>query len=128
MVTGLIKAIIDKDKDIVVKPEPLILVNEFGSSSINIMIRFWVESNANWMNIRSNLAHRIKKAFDEVGVNIPFPIRTLKLDEDDRALLKTIDSIKKGVVPDKSGTPTKEQVIAAAENTANAVQIPETIS
>lgn len=128
MVTSLIKAVIDKDKDIVVKPEPLILVNEFGESSISILIRFWVESNANWQNIRSNLANRIKKAFDEIGVSIPFPIRTLKLDEDDRALLKTIDSMKKGIVPEKAEVPSNEKIIAAANNTEKVVEIPCKIS
>lgn len=127
MVTSLIKAIIDKDEDIVVKPEPLILVDAFGDSSINIMIRFWVESSANWQKIRSNLANRIKKAFDEVGVNIPFPIRTLKLDEDDRAFLKTMDSLKKGIVPEKAEVPSDEAIAGAAGNTEMAVQIPYSV-
>jgi len=127
MVTSLIKAILDKDADIVVKPEPLILVDEFGDSSINIMIRFWVESSANWQKIRSNLANRIKKAFDEVGVNIPFPIRTLKLDEDDRSFLKTMDSMKKGIVPEKAPVPSNDQIATAASNTEKAVQVPYSV-
>ena len=127
MVTSLIKAIIDKDEDIVVKPEPLILVDAFGDSSINIMIRFWVESSSNWQKIRSNLANRIKKAFDEVGVNIPFPIRTLKLDEDDRSFLKTMDSMKKGMVPEPKAVPSNEQIASAAGNTEKAQQIPYSV-
>ncbi len=127
MVTSLIKAIIDKYKDIVIKPEPLILVEEFGDSSININIRFWVESTANWMKIRSNLANRIKQAFDEVGVNIPFPIRTLKLDKDDRAFLKTMDSMKKGMVPEEIPVPSKDQIVTAADKTEKAVKIPYNI-
>jgi len=127
MVTSLIKAIIDKDEDIVIKPEPLVLVEEFGDSSININIRFWVESTANWMKIRSNLANRIKQAFDEVGVSIPFPIRTLKLDQDDRAFLKTMDSMKKGVVPEAPGVPTNETISEAAGKTEKAVQIPYSV-
>lgn len=124
MVTSLLKGIIDKDGDIVVKPEPLILVEEFGDSAININIRFWVESTANWQKIRSNLANRIKQAFDEVGVNIPFPIRTLKLDEDDRAFLKTMDSMKKGIVPEEAPVPSKDQIASAASKTEKAVRIP----
>ncbi|MBU0727470.1 mechanosensitive ion channel family protein [Patescibacteria group bacterium] len=124
MVTSLIKGILDKDVDIVPKPEPLILVDEFGDSSINVMIRFWVESSANWQSIRSNLANKIKKAFDELGVSIPFPIRTLKLDEDDRSFLKTMDSMKKGIVPEPHQVPNKEAIIAAAAGTENAEHIP----
>lgn len=127
MVTSLIKGILDKDESVVVKPEPLILVEEFGDSSINILIRFWVESNANWQKIRSNLAWRIKHAFDEIGVNIPFPIRTLKLDEDDRSFLKTMDSLKKGIVPEKPEVPNRERIAETATHTQKAVEIPYSV-
>lgn len=124
MVTSLIKAIIDKDEDIVVKPEPLILVDEFGDSSIGIVIRFWIETGNNWLKIRSNLAYKIKKAFDEVGVNIPFPIRTLKLDEDDRSFLKTMDSFAKGIVPEHKPVPKNDVIARAAEGTKGVTKIP----
>lgn len=125
MVTSLIKGIIDKDDQIVVKPEPLVLVDEFGDSSIIIKIRFWVESHIDWQNTRSNLANKIKKAFDELGINIPFPIRTLKLDEDDRAVLKTLDSFKKGFVPEPTSTPSQTEVADIANKTKSFTNIPE---
>ncbi|MBU0578093.1 mechanosensitive ion channel family protein [Patescibacteria group bacterium] len=124
MVTSLIKGIIDRDKDIVPKPEALILVDEFGDSSINIKIRFWIESSKNWQTVRSNLANKIKKAFDELDINIPFPIRTLKLDEDDRSFLKTMDSMKKGKVPEVADVPKDEELVIAAANTAYEKEIP----
>ena len=124
MVTSLIKGIIEKDINIIPKPESVVLVDEFGDSSINIKIRFWVESSKDWMTTRSNLANKIKKAFDDLGINIPFPIRTLKLDEDDRAFLKTIDSMKKGVVPEPAQVPTKDQIAEAAVKTEKEVKIP----
>ena len=125
MVTSLIKGIIDKDKDIIPKPEPMILVEEFGDSAINIKVLFWIESSNNWMKIRSNLANRIKKTFNELNINIPFPIRTLKLDEDDRSFLKTMDSMKKGFVPEVAPIQTTEQVMTAAEGTENVPAVPE---
>jgi len=124
MVTSLIKGIIEKDHDIVPKPESLVLVDEFSDSSINIKVLFWIESGKNWMKIRSNLANRIKKSFNELGINIPFPIRTLKLDEDDRSFLKTMDSMKKGIVPEPKKAPSMEQVQDAAVHTGTAEQIP----
>ncbi len=127
MVTSLIKGIVDKNKDIVPKPEPLVLVDEFGDSSINIKVLFWIESTKNWMKIRSNLANRIKKTFNELGINIPFPIRTLKLDEDDRSFLKTMDSLKKGYVPEPKAVQTVDQVRTAALGTENAPQVPEQV-
>jgi len=127
MVTSLIKGILEKDKDVVVKPEPMVLVDEFGDSSINIKVLFWIESSNNWMKVRSNLANRIKKTFNELNINIPFPIRTLKLDEDDRSFLKTMDSMKKGYVPEPKAVQARDQVIEAALGTENAPQVPEEI-
>ena len=68
MVTSLIKGILDKDKDVIPKPESLVLVDEFGDSAINIKVLFWVESSNNWMKVRSNLANRIKKTFNELNI------------------------------------------------------------
>jgi potassium efflux system protein len=124
MVTSLIKGIIAKDPDIVPKPESLVLVDAFGDSSINIKVLFWIESSNNWMKARSNLANRIKKSFNELGINIPFPIRTVKLDEDDRSFLKTMDSMKKGIVPEPKKVPDMEQVQEAAIHTGTAEKIP----
>ncbi len=52
---------------------------EFGGSSINFVVRFWVDFKANpdfWV-ARSKAIVAIKKAFDENDIMIPFPIRTL---------------------------------------------------
>lgn len=53
---------------------------EFGDSSINFLCRFWVDSeNAlDKMKAKSKAIIEIKKAFDEEGINIPFPMRTLE--------------------------------------------------
>lgn len=127
MVTSLIKGILDKDENVVVKPAPSVIVKEFGESSINLSVRFWVETGKGWMKIRSNIAHKIKQAFDEVGVNIPFPIRTLKVDEDDRTFLKTMDSLKKSFVPEPKKVPNLEEIKTAALHTEHKVKIPYNI-
>jgi small conductance mechanosensitive channel len=52
---------------------------EFDSSSINFMLRFWIEnvSDKHYQQTKSTAIIEIKKAFDEAGITIPFPIRTL---------------------------------------------------
>lgn len=52
---------------------------EFGNSSINFDIRFWVNfrSYKDFWQTQSDAIMAIKKAFDENGIDIPFPIRTL---------------------------------------------------
>ena len=57
---------------------------EFGSSSIDFLCRFWIEGDKAIYKLRAiNTAIiEIKKAFDKNAINIPFPIRTLQFDND----------------------------------------------
>jgi small conductance mechanosensitive channel len=51
----------------------------FGDSSINFVVRFWIpfDEEPDYLAARSEAVQRIKRAFDDQGVTIPFPIRTL---------------------------------------------------
>jgi len=53
--------------------------DEFGDSSINFKIRFWVTfvTNPDFWSTRSEAIIAIQKAFDQNDIMIPFPIRTL---------------------------------------------------
>lgn len=54
--------------------------NEFGGSSINFLLTFWIRfahSHADFMQAQSEAIMAIKRAFDENDITIPFPIRTL---------------------------------------------------
>ena len=52
---------------------------EFGDSSINFDIRIWVNTaeQVEFLQVKSDAVMRIKKAFDNNNITIPFPIRTL---------------------------------------------------
>jgi small conductance mechanosensitive channel len=52
---------------------------EFGDSSINFVLRLWISSTAqpDFLHVGSEAIKRIKKAYDENDIMIPFPIRTL---------------------------------------------------
>ena len=53
--------------------------NEFGGSSINFVIRFWVDfhTNPDFWQAQSDAIMAIKQKFEQNGIDIPFPIRTL---------------------------------------------------
>ncbi|RCS27241.1 mechanosensitive ion channel family protein [Polaribacter sp. WD7] len=55
---------------------------EFGDSSINFLCRFWVDSESalEKLKAKSDAIIKIKKAFDNEGISIPFPIRTLEFN------------------------------------------------
>lgn len=52
---------------------------EFGDSSINFIVRFWIESQKPKpkLEAKHKAIKLIKKNFNEAGINIPFPIRTM---------------------------------------------------
>lgn len=52
---------------------------EFGGSSINFVLRFWLTTaeQVDYLLARSESIIAIKEAFDDGGITIPFPIRTL---------------------------------------------------
>ncbi len=59
--------------------ETTLFYQEFGDSSINFFIRLWICSPEQpaYLNVGSEAIMRIKKAYDENDIMIPFPIRTL---------------------------------------------------
>lgn len=56
------------------------MYKEFGDSSINFVVRFWTAATTNreLLFARSKAIIEIKKVYDQNGINIPFPIRTLE--------------------------------------------------
>ena len=53
---------------------------EFGESSIDFVARFWIDftsKQVEYLQARSEAIERLKRAFDENGITIPFPTRTL---------------------------------------------------
>jgi len=59
--------------------EVTLFYKEFADSSINFDLRLWVQTpeQLEYLKVRSEAVMRIKKAFDENNITIPFPIRTL---------------------------------------------------
>lgn len=57
---------------------------EFGGSSINFVLRFWIsfdQSNKPFLEAQSDAIEALKTAFDEEGIDIPYPIRTIDVNE-----------------------------------------------
>lgn len=53
--------------------------NEFGGSSVNFKLRFWIdfEKLPQYWSAQSEAIIKLKKAFDDNDIMIPYPIRTL---------------------------------------------------
>ncbi|MBI4999962.1 MAG: mechanosensitive ion channel [Euryarchaeota archaeon] len=67
---------------------PVVRFSNFGDSSLDFTLFFWVDDvNAQWA-AQSDLRERINKAFSEKGIEIPFPQRVLRVQRDDIETLK----------------------------------------
>ncbi len=56
---------------------------DFGGSSIDFMLRFWVDATKKLtaLQVKSVAIMKIKDTFDKNEINIPFPIRTLIMED-----------------------------------------------
>ena len=78
-----INTIVSNFNDVEDKDEVLFLYRDFGDSSINFELRFWINSTSalEVAKAKSEAIILLKKAFDENGIDIPFPIRTLNFPQ-----------------------------------------------
>ncbi len=58
------------------EPAPLIIFQGFGDSAINLQLSVWA-SRENFLALKNSIQPEIKAAFDQAGIEIPFPHRTL---------------------------------------------------
>ena len=63
---------INSDERILKDPEPFIAVSELADSSVNFVVRVWVNS-ADYGGVLFSMPENIKKAFDKEAISIPFP-------------------------------------------------------
>jgi len=76
----IMQDIISADERVLKDPAPQIAVSELGDSSVNFVVRPWVNTPDYWA-VRFDLIEKIKAAFDEQGISIPFPQRDVHVYE-----------------------------------------------
>lgn len=54
------------------EPEPIIVFKAFGDSGINILFGVWFE-RTNYLKVKNSVFMEIKEAFEQKGIEIPFP-------------------------------------------------------
>ncbi|MBT5015955.1 mechanosensitive ion channel family protein [Candidatus Peregrinibacteria bacterium] len=118
--TQIIKEALKEHEGILKEPGPAIVLDEFADSSINFLVRFWVDSKSNWIGAKSEVIHLIKKHFDEEGIDIPFPIRTLAFDKDTEDVMIPVFEAEKEELAVKKDQRFKEEVDLAAHVAAAA--------
>jgi small-conductance mechanosensitive channel len=74
----VIKAALDRVETVEKIPEPLVLVRELAASTVNLEVRFWVNSRRReYLQVTSEGIQAIKESLQEAGIEMPTDIYTL---------------------------------------------------
>lgn len=71
-----LRAEIEAEPRCMTNPAPQVLVDRLAESSVDLVLRVWT-SNDNYGAVKADLTKAIKERFDEEGITIPFPTRTV---------------------------------------------------
>ena len=69
-----------EDDSILKEPEPVVKVHELADSSVNFVVRPWVETDNYW-DVYWDITRAVKDRFDAEGVSIPFPQRDIHVHQ-----------------------------------------------
>ncbi len=69
---AILQQLVEADERILQEPKPLIAVAELADASVNFAVRPWVKASDYWP-VRFDLTEKVKLAFDEAGISIPYP-------------------------------------------------------
>jgi small conductance mechanosensitive channel len=75
---AILKSIVEAHDKVLADPEPMIKLHELGDSSVNFVVRPWVETDDYW-DVYWDITREVKMRFDAEGVSIPFPQRDVHL-------------------------------------------------
>ncbi|TNF07337.1 MAG: mechanosensitive ion channel [Gammaproteobacteria bacterium] len=69
---AVLQEVVSADERVLQEPAPTIAVVELADSSVNFVVRPWV-NKADYWGVYFGLTEAVKKRFDQEGISIPFP-------------------------------------------------------
>jgi small conductance mechanosensitive channel len=81
---AILAEIIEADERILKDPAPVIAVSELADSSVNFVVRPWVNSADYWA-VLWETTEAVKLRFDEEGISIPYPQMDVHLHKQEEA-------------------------------------------
>lgn len=79
-VREILTSIVNQAPGVLSEPAPTIAVAELADSSVNFVVRPWVKT-ADYWDVKFSLTEKIKLAFDEAGISIPYPQQDVHLHQ-----------------------------------------------
>ena len=77
-VKHVLAALMAEEPGILKEPAPFVGVAKLGESSVDVLVQVWVQ-RADVRQVRSGFLEKIKLAFDQHGIHLPYPQRTVHL-------------------------------------------------
>ncbi len=68
----LLMKIVTADERVLKDPEPVVALSELADSSVNFVVRPWVNASDYW-GVKCDVTEKVKLTFDERGISIPYP-------------------------------------------------------
>jgi potassium-dependent mechanosensitive channel len=65
--------------EVIASPEPLVLFQRFGDSSLEFVLRFWTMSEDRWFIVESDVRLAVYRALADAGIVIPYPQRDVRV-------------------------------------------------
>jgi len=75
-IRALLLDIAEQNPTCLMEPEPVVIFDGFGESSLNFLFGVWA-TQQNFLKLKNGIQEDIKARFDAEGIEIPFPHRTL---------------------------------------------------
>lgn len=78
----IIKLAMTENEMIADDPDPDVVLTELNDSDVGLQARYWLEqpTRAKYVKAREALMQQVKEQFDDAGIDIPYPTRTIAGD------------------------------------------------
>lgn len=76
----VLERVLSEEERVLAEPEPTVAVSELADSSVDFVVRPWVQT-ADYWPVRFDLIERIKLELDAAGIDIPYPQRDVHLHQ-----------------------------------------------
>jgi len=91
-VKDILETILIRDPEVLVKPDPIVRTVGYDDFAINYEMKFWIHDFRRRNDIEDRILTRIWYAFRFYKIQIPFPIRTVHMKEQDERESETRDA------------------------------------
>ncbi|MDQ2667324.1 MAG: mechanosensitive ion channel [Gemmatimonadota bacterium] len=72
------RRVLDAHPAVLQDPEPSVLVDSLGQSTVNLRVYFWIDGSKNsWLKVRSSVIRLVKREFQQHGISMPDAAREI---------------------------------------------------